>query len=235
MANHARQDEIRAAARNFKLHHKNFERWLKDDLTVARPAYGNKPGAGRKISYGQDIEEKLIEWVLIQQDKQVCVSVQSLQVKAMVLIREANPDFKASHGWAQKFMKRHSPVLQARTSLSQMLPADIEAKLASFHDFIMRQHSEHDFEKELIGNMAETPVFFDIVPNKTIDQQGVRLVLVRKTGGDKSHIIVVLTCTAAGQVPPTIIIFKGKRQLNLRALPGFVVAVQKKKRGCTRI
>ena len=146
----------------------------------------------------------------------------------MVLIRETNPEFKASRGWAQKFMKRHSLVLRAKTSLSQKLPADLETHLTSFAVFIQRQRLEYNFEMKMIGNMDETPVYFDIVPNKTIDQRGVRSVQVKTTGGDKRHITVVLTCTADGQLPPPMVIFKGKRQLNLRAPPGFIIAVQEK-------
>ena len=136
--------------------------------------------------------------------KSVCVSVQALQDKATILIRETNPEFKASCGWAQKFLKRHLLVLRVKTSLSQKLPADLETKLGSFQEFVQRQRIEHDFALNMIGNMDEIPVYFDIITNKMIDKRGGRSVQVRTTGGDRRHnITVVLACTADGQLLPT--------------------------------
>ena len=60
-----------------------------------------------------------------------------------------------------------------------------------------------------LGNMDETPVYFDIVPGKTIECKGVKTVKVRTTGSEKRHITVVLGCTAMGDFLPPMIIFKG--------------------------
>jgi hypothetical protein len=55
--------------------------------------------------------------------------------------------------------------------------------------------------------MDETPLYFDIVPGKTIERIGMKTVKVRTTGSEKRHITVVLRCTAAGDfLPPMIII-----------------------------
>ncbi len=67
-----------------------------------------------------------------------------------------------------------------------------------------------------IGNMDETPVYFDLVPNKVVDRVGVRSCIVRTTGAEKRHITVALTVTANGEMLPPFIIFKGKRQPRLQ-------------------
>ena len=67
-----------------------------------------KKGAGRPISYKQEIEDELITWVLRQRDLQIPVRRQDIQLKAMELISPDNPSFKASNGWMNKFMRRHS-------------------------------------------------------------------------------------------------------------------------------
>ena len=46
--------------------------------------------------------------------------------------------------------------------------------------------------------MDETPVYFDIVENFTIDVKGDKTVYIRGTGNEKNWFTVVLTC-AAGQ------------------------------------
>ena len=75
---------------------------------------------------------------------------------------------------------------------------------------------------------AETPVFFDIVPNKTVDIKGTKTVKVRTTGSEKRHATLVLTVTVSGEILPPMVIFKGKRTLILDVPTGFVVAVQEK-------
>lgn len=49
-----------------------------------------------------------------------------------------------------------------------------------------------------LGNMDETPVFFNMVPGKTIDVRGKKTIKVRTTGSEKQHITVVLACMASG-------------------------------------
>ena len=75
---------------------------------------------------------------------------------------------------------------------------------------------------------AETPVFFDIRSNKTLDIKGTKTVKVQTTGSEKRHVTLVLTVTASGEMLPPMVIFKGKRALKLDVPTGFVEAVQEK-------
>ena len=80
-----------------------------------------------------------------------------------------------------------------------------------------------------IGNMDETPAFFDLVPNKVVDRVGSKDCRVITTGSEKRHITVVLTVMADGQMPPPMVTFKSKRKLKLTGVPdGMIVAVQEK-------
>ena len=69
----------RAASKHNKIHHKNVQRWLKDDLdaikNLCRAKRCNKKGQGRKLSYPPEIDLKLLQWVLEQrEEKQMPVS-----------------------------------------------------------------------------------------------------------------------------------------------------------------
>ena len=77
-------------------------------LPTVKKAKHIKKGAGRHISYRQDIEEELITWILKQRDLQIQVRRRDIQLKAKALITPEHPDFKASNGWVDKFMCRHS-------------------------------------------------------------------------------------------------------------------------------
>lgn len=82
-----------------------------------------------------------------------------------------------------------------------------------------------------IGNMDETPLFFDMVPGKTVEKKGVKSVRVRTTGSEKRHVTVVLACTASGEMLPPTIVFRGKTDRVLKGLkvpPKFLVARQEK-------
>ena len=104
-------------------------------------------------------------------DRRLAVSTQMLQDKALALLGEHNPNFKASEGWARKFICRHSLVLRARTSVAQKLPSDLECKVSAFHEEVKTERQKHDFSLELIGNMDETPLYFDMVPSRTLERR----------------------------------------------------------------
>ena len=70
------------------------------------------------------------------------------------------------------------------------------------------------YPPSLVGNMDETPAFFDMVPSKC-----------------KKHLTVVLSATGDGKMLPSMIIFKGKTDRTISDLNipvGFIVKTQKK-------
>ena len=120
-----------------------------------------------------------------------------LRDKARALITPHNPSFKASEGWLRKFMRRHSIALRAKTSVAQKLPKDLESKIEAFYKKVQAQREQGKYTSEMIGNMDETPLYFDMIPIRTLDRRGVKEVRVKSTGAQKRHITVVLACTGA--------------------------------------
>ena len=91
---------------------------------------GNKKGAGWRLSYSEETE--LVQWVLEMRDLYLPVSVVQVKEKARQLIQPQVPFFKASDGWAYKFIQCNGFTLRAKTSLSQRLPAGLEGKMKSY-------------------------------------------------------------------------------------------------------
>lgn len=112
--------------------------------------------------------------------------------------------------------------------MAQRLPKDLEEKIESFHTFVVNKRAEDEFDDHLIINMDETPVYFDLVPGKTVNEKGAKSVLVRTTGNEKRHFTVVLAVSANGDVLPPMVIFKGKRELKFDFPKDWVVTVQEK-------
>ena len=77
----------------------------------------------------------------------------------------------------------------------------------------------------LIGNMDETPLWFDM-PGET--HKGDRSVPICTTGHDKGRFMVVLAAMANGRKLPPYVVLKGVRPIaELDREPGVVVAYSK--------
>ena len=186
------------ASRHFGVHHKNVQRWMKNQVSsIKNPRKcANRKGQGRKMSYPQDLEDKLVAWILEKWEAEfVAVSTQMIRLKPLSLIKDTNPEFKASDGWVRKFLKRNELVLWARTHISQKLLSDLESKIKSFRDEVsdILKNSDYPFEY-IICNMDETPVYLDSVPNKVIDKKGKKSKYVRPA--PKKKIVSQRLCVA---------------------------------------
>ena len=81
----------------------------------------------------------------------------------------------------------------------------------------------HHFPETMMINMDETPLHFDMPGSRTVDKKGCREVHIRSTGAEKHRLTLILACTAAGDMLPPMVIFKGKRALKNLHTPGSVV------------
>lgn len=97
--------------------------------------------------------------------------------------------------------------------MAQKLPKDLEAKIEAFYRDAQTRRENGKYPKEMIGNMDETPLYFDMIPSRSLEKRGAKEVRVKSTGAQKRHITVVLACTGAGKMLPPMIIFKGNKIL----------------------
>ena len=85
------------------------------------------------------------------------------------------------------------------------------------------------YPRSLVGNMDETPAFFDMVTYKSICKIVSKKCIVRISGCKKKHVTIVLSTTADGKMLPPMIIFEGKTTKmieKLRVPDGFFVKTQ---------
>ena len=76
--------------------------------------------------------------------------------------------------------------------IAQKLPKDVEDKVINFHKFVIDLKKSQQFHLRAIGNMVETPIFFDIPDNKTVDVKGASTVSIKTSRADKQHFTVIL-------------------------------------------
>jgi hypothetical protein len=63
--------------------------------------------------------------------------------------------------------------------MAQRLPEDLEEKVKLLHEFVKARREEDNFEDKMIINMDETPMYFDLVPGRTVEKKGVKSVKIR--------------------------------------------------------
>ena len=108
-------------------------------------------------------------------------------------------EFQGNLSWINSFMKRYDLSLRRKTKISQQLPEDTEEKLEEFRRFVIRLRTQYNYDLNSIFNMDETPVWFDMAGNLTINNKGDKIVHIRMTGNDKNRFTVVLTCSAGNK------------------------------------
>ena len=123
-------------------------------------------------------------------------------------------------------MNRHGLSFRAKTSVSQKLPTQLEKKLESFLTQVIALRARHQYPLDLIINMDETPMYFDMVPQRTINKKGAGDVQIRSSGAEKRRLTIAVTCTGDGNLLTAVAIFKGKRKLKFSAPKEVQTAVQ---------
>ena len=86
-----------------------------------------------------------------------------------------------------------------------MLPADLEEKMARFRQDVYHVRQNGDFSYDLIANMDETPVFFDMVPSCVVEKIGEKSVRVWSTNSDSEELLFlpaqqVVKCCPNGNI-----------------------------------
>ena len=69
--------------------------------------------------------------------------------------------------------------------------------------------------------MVETPVFFDMVPERSLVSTCRKSVTIPTSGLEKRHVTVVLTVAADGFILPPILIFRGEANLTIKYIIRF--------------
>jgi len=203
---YAKENGRNEAARQFGLNSSMVGRWVKASKSWVTELNQNikRVGSGRTAFY-PEAEKKLYDWIITQRKQGLGVTYTITRVKMMEILKEPDmlslyedsaKDFKASTRWMNAFMKRFKLSRRRRTKISQKLPSQTNELLRNFHQFIIRLRVEKSFELSNILNMDETPVWFDMAGNFTIDHLGEKTIHIRGTGNEKNRFTVVLTCAA---------------------------------------
>lgn len=208
----------RGTAKKFNIQPKQVRDWNnnKGKLLATAP-HVTKLHPGKSAKY-PSLEDDLFIWVCERRTNQHSVSRKLIIKKAITLSRDQNflannpsvTEFKFSRKWLDGFLKRHDLSERRRTTVAQQLPPDLLEKQNVFLSYVLYRRIQHDYPLKYIGNMDETPLWFDLPSNTTIDHKGTKTVSIRTTGHERTSFTVVLACMADGRKLPAVCIFKLK-------------------------
>lgn len=211
---YSKETFLREAEKKYGIHYSQISRWRKNESILLEAKPNNRRiGAGTKPFYS-NVEEELIEWIKILRQDGIAVTPLMIQQKMKSLIGNDLPNdkkiFLASRGWLDCFMNRYNLSIRQKTKIGQKLPIDLSSQLESFYKFIETHHQKNQYHLSQIANMDETPIFFDMVGNSTVEKKGTKTIQIRTTGNDKNRFTCVLTVLADGTKLTPMVIFKGK-------------------------
>ncbi|CAG8632807.1 2269_t:CDS:1, partial [Diversispora eburnea] len=225
----------RAAARKHGVDHSMVSRWINNEEKIKNAPKKNKSiGSGKKSQYPK-VEKILKQWILEHRQNAVAATCDIIKMHMLTLLSNdfaetypgADSKFHATDMWLFQFMKRNNFALRRKTKISQKLPEDLADKIISFQKFIINHRNLYNYNLSHIGNMDETPIFFDMVQNQTIDTRRSKTVNVRTTSNEKNRFTCVLTILADGTKLAPFVIFKG--QCLPKNLPDGIVVIMHSK------
>lgn len=121
VVNYAKETTVREASRKYNVPRSTVQVWCKHGPPMKKEKR-SPGGGGRRLSYSHETDEKLLQWVLKQQEKGTPVTRDAIQAQARLLVRDECPEFKASSGWVEKFLARHN--LTITTKMSSQNPSE---------------------------------------------------------------------------------------------------------------
>ena len=132
MANMAETEGNRAAARHFGVNESNIRRWRKSLPSLQKQKKTQKALMTHSPGF-PDLERLLLAGILERRQAGHAVSTTELRMRAVQVARNEfqipESSFKASYGWAIKFMNRHGLSIRRRTTIAQRLPDAYEDQI----------------------------------------------------------------------------------------------------------
>lgn len=171
----------RAAGRKYDVDEACIREWRRKKTTLQNANRDRRSFRGPKTGAYPELEAGLAEFIQERRDRGHAVSTEMAQMEALRLAKvQGIPfnQFRASRGWFHRFMKRQGFSIRRRTTLCQRLPDAYEEKLLSFQRYVIDLRKRHDYLYSQIGNADQTPVYFEMPLDTTLQQKGSKSVSI---------------------------------------------------------
>jgi hypothetical protein len=207
---------LRQAAERLGVSHSLFVKWRQQRAADVDPILAMLKSKKKAASAGplgqlKPLEQALLRHIFEHREQGMTVHTFDLVVKASSL----SPEFNAKHFLARcsavkRFMRAHSIVYRMGTHQTQRKPEEVATEALDYMNLIRALLLGPHRDRHFILNMDQTPVYFCMTRQKTLDIVGVKTVHIRTSTNDTKRATVAVTIAADGTVLPSTIVFKGK-------------------------
>jgi hypothetical protein len=206
---------LKGLAREHSMQPGQLRRWISSLPSMKRLAEEKKQGkwtmhSGRQSNFSRGNE--LCEWVLSLRNDGMPVSMN------LVILRAAqmDTDFRrkkqqTKYSIVRRLLRSRNIVIRAKTHEAQRPPKEMEDEGKAFITRVRPTLAAPNRDPKYILNMDQTPVFFSMTPNTTLNIRGKRNINVRSSSGSTMRLTCAITVTASGDILQPLIIFKGTR------------------------
>ena len=173
-------------------------------------------GAGR-LPDSIEYEEKLLKWIGEQRRLGIGISTNDIIYKAFEFDKTMrDKKYKTLLEWCYQLLKRYSYSIRKITHVGQSIKSSSKEDYKHFLEIVYAIRKENgDFKNNFnIFNMDETPIYFEMVSNKTIEKIGEKTVTIVTHGSERTRISLLLCISASGEKLPPLLVFKGKSDGN---------------------
>ena len=113
-----------------------------------------------------------------------------------------------------RILKKYNIILRRGTHFGLSLPEYSYDKVYQFIYEVIKKRKKLNIIDDSnnlnrIINIDETPVFLELVADKTFEKKGTKNIIIKTNGYEKYHVTIILAITAGGNKLPPVIIFKG--------------------------
>ena len=207
-----------AAAREFTISEKLVRDWRKAEIELQKMPKTKCARRGGKVNW-PELEDEVTDWVMENRQNGFPVT------RNAIIIYELK--------WAKKKFRKESELQSHKQLVCQVhgeegpcdaaedkdrtkTPCRTGRKVISFQRYVIKKRVEHQYALANIGNMDETPMNFDMPPNRTVNSKWSKTVLIKTTGHEKTRFTVVLACMADGTKLKPMVVFKRKTMPKLK-------------------
>ena len=205
-------------AEKFKIFRSSVIQWVKNKEEIFST---NQPFKRRKTfslkdakkPIHEDCESTLFEWWKTQRDDSKLVNMSDLQNKMLEIVKSRDQDgsFKASRGWASRFLTRHNLTNRRITGSGKNVSKDCKNEIISYLKAV--ENLRQNTPLKAIFNFDETSFYMDAPASYTIAKRGEKKVFAKTTGKEKVRLSCLFTSSADGTKLPILCVVPRKKEI----------------------
>ena len=184
---YAKHTSRKDAIKKFNVPEQTLSDWFKNESKFLEIKNKNKTTIHKGGNLlNPEIEKKLISHIEFNRKLLNPITTISLVIKLMELWPEReNFSLHTNLKYIYDILKRNNFSIRCKTHVGQPLPDNCFYITSKFLNKIWSDRKYWSIDSFLIGNLDETPIFFNMIENRTVSFKGLKTVTIKTQNQDK--------------------------------------------------